>query len=470
MSRDELVAKARSLGVERPELMTRVELGDEIVRRTQSDPVAQQRARGWLGVARDLVASVVSTGLSMPDAAALIRGDRSALEFKGPSPVATVTLAEIYATQGHIDRALNMLDEVLAREPEHAAAHALRERLRTDPRARRAEGSGARSPESDREPLVAEAPASADADIEAAPDTSPTPPAVDPVIAAATDVAEAQAVADAVAQVVERADEHLVAADAGANQETAEHVSDFEPVSLAPPLSAEQFREPAPEPSVEPPPLLEPEPVESEPPPEPLGEPEPPFEPEPPPLVESGRFEPEPPLLEAELEPEAAHVFDASVVEPTQSLLPPAGLPSDVAPTLAPPRERQGESEPLLIVVHRSDAEPIVCWELADLDVASELLELECHGFSASARGAERRTITLPVAAHRGSAKLPGFTNATLVRAALGVHREGTFVPLVIASELSEHAGALDVRFRPPLSAASTPTPSEQSLVAHFTG
>jgi hypothetical protein len=361
----------------------------------------------------------------------------------------------------------------------------LRERLRTDPRARRGEGSGARSPESDREPLVAEAPASADADIEAAPDTSPTPPAVDPAIAAASDVAQAQAVAEGVAQVVERADERLAAADAAASSEAAERVSDFEPVSLAPPLSAEQFRELPPEPSVEPPPLLEPEPVEPEP---------PPLEPEPPPLVESGRFEPEPPpdpepvaepepppepepvvepelpAPEAELEPEAAHVFDASVVEPTQSLLPPEGLPSDVAPTLAPPRERQGESEPLLIVVHRSNAEPIVCWDLADLDLGNELLELECHGFSASARGAERRTITLPVAARRGSAKLPGFTNATLIRAALGVHRQGAFVPFVIASELSEHAGSLDVRFRPPLSAASTPTPSEQSLVAHFTG
>ncbi|HYO93907.1 MAG TPA: hypothetical protein VER33_05315, partial [Polyangiaceae bacterium] len=55
--RDDLIAKARSLGVERPELMTRVELTDEIVRRSETDPIQQKRARGWLGVARDLVAS-----------------------------------------------------------------------------------------------------------------------------------------------------------------------------------------------------------------------------------------------------------------------------------------------------------------------------------------------------------------------------------------------------------------------------
>jgi hypothetical protein len=133
MSRDELVAKGRSLGVERPELMTRVELGDEIVRRTQSDPSSQRSARGWLGIARDLVASVVESGLNLPDAAAVIRGDRAELETKVPAPVATVTLAEIYATQGHVDRALSMLDEVLEREPEHPAASALRERLREQP-------------------------------------------------------------------------------------------------------------------------------------------------------------------------------------------------------------------------------------------------------------------------------------------------------------------------------------------------
>jgi hypothetical protein len=132
MSRDELVAKARSLGVERAELMTRVELHDEIVRRSEPDPGERKKARGWLGVARDLVAGVVESGLNLPDAAALIRG-RAEIDAQGPSPVATVTLAQIYAAQGHHARALAVLDEVLAKEPDHLAARALRERFLESP-------------------------------------------------------------------------------------------------------------------------------------------------------------------------------------------------------------------------------------------------------------------------------------------------------------------------------------------------
>jgi hypothetical protein len=132
LSREQLILKARVLGVERAELMTRVEMRDEIVRRSEPDPTQQKRARGFLGVARDLVASVVEAGLNLPDAAAIIRGDGSRENhWKGPPPVATVTLAEIYAAQGHLDRALRMLDEVLAKEPDHDPARALRTRLAT---------------------------------------------------------------------------------------------------------------------------------------------------------------------------------------------------------------------------------------------------------------------------------------------------------------------------------------------------
>jgi hypothetical protein len=147
MSRDELVAHARALGAKRPEVMTRVELRDEIIRLSEPDTAAQRRSRGWLGVARDLVASVVESGLNMRDAAAAIRGDqRSDLEWLGPPPVATVTLAEIYVAQGHPERALGILDEVLAREPDHPAAFALRERLANE-RPAKAERKRARVPE-----------------------------------------------------------------------------------------------------------------------------------------------------------------------------------------------------------------------------------------------------------------------------------------------------------------------------------
>src|SRR5688572_21533562 len=130
LSREDLILRARARGVQRPEQMTRVELRDEIVRLSEPDLERQRRTRGWLGVARDLLASVVESGLNLPDAAAAIRGDAKAdIDLQGPPPVATVTLAEIYAAQGHYDRALHMIDEVLRREPEHATALKLRKRL-----------------------------------------------------------------------------------------------------------------------------------------------------------------------------------------------------------------------------------------------------------------------------------------------------------------------------------------------------
>ncbi len=128
LSRDELISRAAELGVTRPELLTRVELRDEIVRLTETDEQKRQQARGWLGVARDMVASVVEQRLNLPDAADLIRGVNVRLPRNVP-PVATVTLAEIYAAQGHLARAVKLLDEVLAGEPDHEAARELRERL-----------------------------------------------------------------------------------------------------------------------------------------------------------------------------------------------------------------------------------------------------------------------------------------------------------------------------------------------------
>ena len=131
--REELVVEARRLGVKRPEVMTRVELSDEILRLSTPNPVERKKVRGWLGVARDLLASVVEQGLNLPDAAALIRGDVRFEPLRSPqAPVATVTLAEIYGAQGHYARALSILDEVLDKEPDHEAARALRDRIARD--------------------------------------------------------------------------------------------------------------------------------------------------------------------------------------------------------------------------------------------------------------------------------------------------------------------------------------------------
>jgi hypothetical protein len=145
LGRPELIQRAQRLGVERAELMTRVELRDEIVRLSESDAGKRKRARGWLGVARDLLASVVDKRLHLPEAAALIRGEIG-LDFaaKPHGPVATVTLAEIYAAQGHVARAVELLDEVHVREPDHEPARELSDRLKTE-LARRAEAAAQRA-------------------------------------------------------------------------------------------------------------------------------------------------------------------------------------------------------------------------------------------------------------------------------------------------------------------------------------
>jgi hypothetical protein len=127
LTRDELINRARELGAKRPELLTRPELRDEIIRLSVTESEEQRRARGWFGVARDLVASVVGQGLNLPDAADLIRGVNVFSPIPAP-PVATVTLAEIYAAQGHLKKALDLLDEVLRKEPDHLAARQARER------------------------------------------------------------------------------------------------------------------------------------------------------------------------------------------------------------------------------------------------------------------------------------------------------------------------------------------------------
>jgi hypothetical protein len=128
-SRSDLIARAEGLGIEKADVLTRAELVDEIVKRTVADPIERRLARGLLGVARDLVARVVERGLHLPDAAALIRGLQQVTLTPVTPPIATVTLAEIYAGQGHRTRALSVLDEVLANEPEHAAARVLRDRV-----------------------------------------------------------------------------------------------------------------------------------------------------------------------------------------------------------------------------------------------------------------------------------------------------------------------------------------------------
>lgn len=134
LDRERLVFRAQAAGIKRARLLTRPELIDELLRR---DPVVDEgqlkRSRGFFGVARDLLSRVVERGLHLPDAADRLRAalGNPLPQVPRPEPqaVPTVTLAEIYASQGHKARAIETLRRVLEAEPEHGGARALLERL-----------------------------------------------------------------------------------------------------------------------------------------------------------------------------------------------------------------------------------------------------------------------------------------------------------------------------------------------------
>ncbi|HEY4014612.1 MAG TPA: DUF4912 domain-containing protein [Polyangiaceae bacterium] len=129
LDRGVLIERAEAAGVTRARILTRPELIDELLIRDTPDEAARERVRGFFGKARDLVARVVERGLHLPDAADRIRtlGSMGLPARRSSAPIAlpTVTLAEIYAAQGHRERAVDTLESVLAREPDHAAARAL---------------------------------------------------------------------------------------------------------------------------------------------------------------------------------------------------------------------------------------------------------------------------------------------------------------------------------------------------------
>jgi hypothetical protein len=127
LERDALIERAEAAGVTRARILTRPELVDELILRSVADGAAKVRARGLFGLARDLLARVVEQGLHLPDAAQRIRtlGTSPPPRSAAPAALPTVTLAEIYAAQGHRDRAIDTLQGVLSREPDHGAARAL---------------------------------------------------------------------------------------------------------------------------------------------------------------------------------------------------------------------------------------------------------------------------------------------------------------------------------------------------------
>jgi hypothetical protein len=133
LDRESLVRSAEAAGIRRARILTRPELIDELLRMDSTIDQAQlEKKRGFFGRARDLVARVVERGLHLPDAADRIRSLGTlppSVPRAEPQAVPTVTLAEIYAAQGHKERAIETLRQVLVREPEHVAARVLLLRL-----------------------------------------------------------------------------------------------------------------------------------------------------------------------------------------------------------------------------------------------------------------------------------------------------------------------------------------------------
>jgi hypothetical protein len=130
--RHELIALALDLGVDRPEQLSDAELLQHVSRasvgaQAEATPPAAPPAapaRGWFQVARNLVASMLEKGLNLPSAARVLRETVRTVPPQRP-PFPTVTLAQIYIAQGHTQRAVATLQQVLRRDPKNPKARRL---------------------------------------------------------------------------------------------------------------------------------------------------------------------------------------------------------------------------------------------------------------------------------------------------------------------------------------------------------
>ncbi|MFO0762594.1 MAG: DUF4912 domain-containing protein [Byssovorax sp.] len=242
LNREQLIAEAERLGVPRPRVLTQPELFDEIISRSTKNERERARARGWLGRARDLLARVVEKGLHLPDAARAIRSTGEERSWPAPPPpLPTVTLAEIYAAQGHLERAIGVLDEVLAREPDHQDARELRDRLIEQSRARTRGGRVApavvvedEEAEPEQGAPAGEAGSGAESTMadENAKEEAAAPAAGESIVGAPTKEAAAEAEAIAEAAAVEQATE----VEATAEPAAVEPVTGEPAVQAAPPV------------------------------------------------------------------------------------------------------------------------------------------------------------------------------------------------------------------------------------------
>ncbi|MDW8251550.1 MAG: DUF4912 domain-containing protein, partial [Myxococcales bacterium] len=128
LERDDLEDAARRAGVARPEVLTRDEILDAMEALEERAAGGREGSKGFLSRVRQVLAAFVERGLNLPEAAERIRSGGT-VPSSEPAMLPTVTLAEIYVAQGHTERALAVLDQILRSEPEHPGALRLRAKL-----------------------------------------------------------------------------------------------------------------------------------------------------------------------------------------------------------------------------------------------------------------------------------------------------------------------------------------------------
>ena len=454
LSRIELLQLAQSLGVSDADVMTRAELRAAIEKAKAPAPPRSEHSKTWVGVARRLLASVIERGLNLPDAAALIRGDaKLTTPPKAPPPVATVTLARIYAAQGHLDRAIFTLDEVLLSDPDHELARDLRAQLdlrRQETLARDADAAPSVRPTDDElTPIMPEvalreaAERGAAAAVSVAADAAPEPtlepgPAPAPLAAAEPPVSEPESAAAA---------ELVAPTFATAERAEAAHEVQGEPLVAA--MSHDSETPPAPSPVAVAAPEVESAaelatdadvtaPSPSEPSETQARAPEPPVAGAEPPVAEAAPASPASHGVANGIAPSAARASARSLAE-----LAGAGAPT--APE-AVAQEATLPSIPGLILIEVERREHYLYWELGAAEGAPCWLHVVSHT-PTSAGHAERHERRFPVQQRCGALRLEGVPADAVVRAKLSQDPDGR--PVAVAGSVRSRNADFEVRFSP---------------------
>jgi hypothetical protein len=478
LSRMQLLELAQRLSVSDADVMTRAELRAAIDKARRPTPKLQSEPVTWVSVARRLLASIVEQGLNLPDAAALIRGDtKLSTPPKAPPPVATVTLARIYAAQGHLERAIVTLDEVLTSDPDHDLARQLRQQLVARLEERRPEESRGAVAEPVQVPEVAEEaelgpPLRSEELGEAAPETLATmsleqaaaQPSTQEEVSAQTnshgiepqarpedDVeaqpnadADVEADAEATADAVEAAASAVVAAAAAAFEALSAIPPPYEPDSTDSwPTEAAPF-DPALLSESEPPPAFELAPTTPHAESLELGSRE-----TGPDVPEPTGATPEETTLAPFTAPGVPELSEAAGTPGPQppeapapdagTALPPPAAAGPVSSPATPPAELLAPpTRPGLVVIETENRGAYLYWEFAPRDAAASA---EPHWISVVVHeprrtGSHRVQRHFPVAKARGALLLQGLPRAAVVRAKLARDPSPDASPLAVASNL----------------------------------